>query len=209
MLNLQPSIQDLWEVDPNLSKSLVYLERNFVDPDVFLKELEYEIILKGKAYTQEVIKGGGQVELDENNKNLYIQNLTMCKLYRESKIMIDLIKQELYKVVPADILQILTPPELSLLLSGESTISANEIINTLRTVGFDEKSQIVTWFSEILREFDQIKLSHFMFFATGKPRWLNNILGSSKVAVNSLRQRPITLAYTAMGENQLPLSHSW
>lgn len=198
LLNQQPSLQDLWEIDPGMTKSLVWIQKNDVDQADLGTDLDYELFIDGEKYTQEVVKGGSEVRLTEDNKDVYVHNLVMCKLYRETRLQIETIKQELYKMIPGEALQILTPAELSLLMCGESKINPDEIIVTLRTNGMDKDHSLVKWFCEIIKSYDQTKLSYFMFFATGSPR----------ISVGSLKEKPICLSKTGMPETQLPLSHS-
>jgi len=169
-MNVQPVLNDLEDIDPELMSSLKWMLHN--DVSVLEQPFMYELELIGLRVSQELRKGGFDVIVDETNKTEYIEKLLLVKTYKEVSQQIEKFKEGFYEIIPQDIMEMFSPGELEILISGQSEIDVEDLKNHAKYSNLHKDDPIVKWFWEIVENMDQITLANLLFFITGI---MNNI----------------------------------
>lgn len=79
--------------------------------------------------------------------------------------------QGIYDVIPQHIFECgITTKDLRLLLVGELTIDANDLVNNLTFEGYSREDDQIRWLSSFLRGLNQNQLQAFLEFVTGRRR---------------------------------------
>ena len=74
----------------------------------------------------ELVEGGKDMEVDDNNKFEYVQKKAYYKLYLSIKKQVDAFLKGFYDIIPKELIQIFDSKELELLISGLPTIDSKK-----------------------------------------------------------------------------------
>jgi len=159
-------LNDLEDIDPELISSLKWMLNN--DVTGLEHTFTYEINVLGINYTQLLGEDGTNTTLDELNKNSYIRKLCSTKCLKESEKQIQSFKQGFFEVLNEEAIKLFTPAELGTLISGKREIDFEDLKEHADYEGFTRTHQIVVWFWEIVKNWDQEMLANLLFFITGK-----------------------------------------
>lgn len=158
-------MNDLEDIDPELMHSLTWMLNN--DVTELEQPFEYELNILGSNLTQELVKDGENVVVDEINKESYISNLYITKTQKEVETQIQRFRKGFFEIVPEHLMRMFSPGEIEILISGKSEIDIEDLkkYTTYRDIARD--GLLVTWFWEIIECMDQNLLANLLFFITG------------------------------------------
>jgi ubiquitin-protein ligase E3 B len=119
LLGVENSFIELKNYDSDLYKNLIALKS-------YEGDLENDMGLNftlseeknGKVQTVELIENGRNINVDNNNKLLYIKKIAQYKLYYQFKDQIEAFKRGLFRVIDEEILKLFTSDELRQLITG-------------------------------------------------------------------------------------------
>ena len=153
------------DLDPDLTKNLAWLLDNKVDGlDL---TFTYETYYFDEKITKELIPGGRDIVVTEENKHEFVMRLCETKMINEIKPQIQAFLKGFRSVIPRAKLEQFSPSELEIMISGPQQIDINDMkANTIYSE-ISNDHQLIVWFWEILEEFSQEELSSFLFFLTG------------------------------------------
>jgi E3 ubiquitin-protein ligase HUWE1 len=82
----------------------------------------------GKPQEIELIEGGRQIPVTNENKRDYVQKLAYFKMYKEIQKQVDNFLEGFYEIIPKDLISIFNYKELELLISGLPNFDCKTII---------------------------------------------------------------------------------
>ena len=163
---VQPNLNDLEDIEPELISSWRWMLSNNVDD--LEQPFIYELDIFGTKIVQELVDDGSNVIVNEENKDVYIQEMITSKALIEVSEQIESFKKGFYEIVPKDVIKIFSSSELESLISGQSEIDVNDFKKYLNVSELSgDKIQLVQWFKDILDLMDQSLLANLIFFITG------------------------------------------
>ena len=181
MLGLPLNYHDVEDFDNELYKNLAWCLSNSVEGlgFTFTETIEYF----GKNTEIEIIPGGSNIDVSDENKKEYVQKMAYHKLYGSIKQQVDSFLQGFYDVVPKHLIQIFDNRELELLISGLPNIDSKLLVyflyftpivmdlkeNTIYQ-NYTSETPVVKWLFEVLEEFDNSERAEFIQFVTGSSK---------------------------------------
>ena len=117
--------------------------------------------------TKELIEGGSNVEVDENNKKEFVLRLCEALMTKEIEEQINAFLQGLYAIIPRSFLSMLLPSDLGLIIAGTRTIDFEDMKRHCQYELLSNESDLAKWFWEILSEFNQEQLGSFLSYISG------------------------------------------
>ena len=164
------SYHDMEDYDPVYYNSLKWLlENDFTDQETYLT-YSYNHDNLGEIQTVDLIENGRNIEVTESNKFDYIQKLCSSKLYDTIKQQIDALLKGFYEIIPQKLISIFNHRELELVISGMPTIDIKDWKNNTIYENYNEESNIIKYFWEIIESFDNDERAEFLQFVTGSSK---------------------------------------
>ena len=118
----------------------------------------------------DLIENGRNIDVTEENKFDYVQKLSSSRLYYTIKNQMDAFLKGFYEIIPQKIITIFNYRELELVISGLPTIDIKDWkLNTMYE-NYNESSQIIVNFWEIIESFDNDERTEFLQFVTGSSK---------------------------------------
>jgi E3 ubiquitin-protein ligase NEDD4 len=165
---------DLEQLDKgayNSLKQLVYLDKSGEDLSMLCLDFTATKEVLGQMEEIELVKGGAEMELNNNNFPEYLE---ACFKYR----MLDRVKPQLnelllgfFDVIPEPLLTIFDFQELELLMCGMPEIDIDDWKEHTEYSGeYDHTGgdhEVCEWFWEVVGEFDQEMKARLLQFVTG------------------------------------------
>uniref|UniRef100_A0A3B0NB42 HECT-type E3 ubiquitin transferase n=1 Tax=Theileria annulata TaxID=5874 RepID=A0A3B0NB42_THEAN len=122
----------------------------------------------GSSIQENLIPNGHNTRVTKQNVESFIHQFSNFKCNRMIESQCSAFLQGLSSIIPLEWLQMFSPSELELLISGSSeVIDISDLRkNTIYAGGFDETSATIQWLWEILDEYDNSERSSFLWFVT-------------------------------------------
>ena len=176
-LEVENSFIDLKTYDPDLYKSLVTLKtyEGDVKNDLGLY-FSLTIEKNGKNVTFELIDGGNNIPVTNENRLTYIKKVTDYYLTFQFKEAVENFRNGMSKVINMDILRLYSGEELRQIIYGfdKDVFTVSDMEANSRFTGFNMKDpkeeQCINDFFKILEEFSQKEKEKFLFFCTSLKR---------------------------------------
>ena len=128
----------------------------------------YEVeTLEGRK-TLPLKPNGENIELDDGNKREFVRLLCQKKLTDEIAAQLQAFKKGFNVILPDEALKMLSPSELEHVITGEQVFNVAEWKKTATYSGLTADSSQAIWFWEILESFNNVELSQYLYFVTGK-----------------------------------------
>ena len=201
ILHLKPSLKDLEDFDEQLFNSLNWMLNNDVDSLDMYFEIGFEEF--GVHKTIPLIENGSQIKVTNENKKEFIElNSQFFKKKIEDQV--KAFCDGFDSLIPHEKINYFAPKELDLLICGVTDIDVEDFIeNTVFETPLSQYSPIVKMFFNVIRSWDNEKLSKLLYFMTGSP----------KVPANGFKEfvqiTGFPLKIEAGGdENALPQAHT-
>ena len=176
-LEIENSFTDLKTYDPDLYKSLVTLKtyEGDVKNDLGLY-FSLTIEKNGKNVTFELIDGGNNIPVTNENRLTYIKKVTDYYLTFQFKEAVENFRNGMSKVINMDILRLYSGEELRQIIYGfdKDVFTVTDMEANSKFTGFNMKDpkevQCINDFYKILEEFSQKEKEKFLFFCTSLKR---------------------------------------
>lgn len=169
------SLSDLQFLDQELYSSVLWIKNS---DNVEQLSLDFTVRrdLGGEWSDYELIEGGKDIEVTDENKVEYLDALLKYRMLTGVSSQLAKFLDHLYQVVPEDLFKVFDYQELELVISGVPTIDVNDW-KTHTTVRYAslirpsrrEKANI-DWFWEVLETFTEDQKARLLQFVTGSSR---------------------------------------
>lgn len=157
--------EDMEDLDPELWKNLKWMLDN--DVGDLGTTFTYEVECLGQRIIKDLIPNGHNIYVDNSNKKEYVKKFCELKMKKESELQLEYFLRGFRSAIPISWIQIFSPSELELLISGPQIIDVKEMKKYAIYKGMAKDSDVAKWFWEVLEEFSQEEMSQFMYFLTG------------------------------------------
>lgn len=191
---------DLDDLDSKLSKNLQWLLENDVE-DLGVTFVYEATDFYGNKVFKELKENGDDIEVNNSNKNEYVNKFIEMRTKIEVKAQIEALVKGFTSLIPQQLLKIFKAADLGVIISGVSHINLEEMKKTAIFEGVAKDAEIITWLWEILGEFSQDQLAMFLQFTTGL----------SRLPVDGFASNKVEISLVSMSQDSLPVAHtcSW
>ena len=189
------AINDLADIDAELHKNLEWILSNSVDE--LEQNFTYDIQIFENNFTKELLEDGYDKIMNDGNKKEFVKRICQAKMQGEIEQELSAFLEGFYLILPKQSLDVFSPSELQLLISGAPKVEIEHIKEKVSYSGYKAEDDVMKWLWEILEEFSQKELAAFVFFVTG----------SLRIPVG--QKRHFTFSKHPYGATRLPVSHTW
>ena len=164
---------DIKYIDIELYSSLYQLSKTVIkEPDLNLPFVWNIRDKKTKELIRiELIKNGANIPITEETKFLFLEKVAELITYKNLQNKVDAICRGFDSLIPTEKINIFTIEEFDFLLSGQNEIDLNDWQeNTEYRGGYNEQSDTIKFFWEVLKELPPEQLHTFFTFCTGSAR---------------------------------------
>ena len=141
-----------------------------INSNEFLKEIKFVWNIKeenGEIKEVELIEGGKNINLNNENKNLFIEKVIYYENYVRYEEQIEKMREGFFSLFKEETFKLFNPEEFNFQLSGQKTIDLEDWKkNTIYKGHYNENNQTIKYFWEILSELSQNDLFIFFHFCT-------------------------------------------
>jgi hypothetical protein len=199
ILGRPATLQDLEQMDPLYHRSIVWMLKNDIT-DVIVENFTVTVENFGQMQEIELIPGGSQIQVTNDNKGRYVQAILDWKTSGSVLKQLKAIREGFQTVLPINDIKDFTEDEINLLLNGKQTFSVEELRQATRyTGGYSTTSVTINIFWSVLESFGQEKRGELLQFTTG----------TTKAPLDGFDPCfTITLASSEAGTQALPTSHT-
>ena len=164
------SYHDMEDYDPVYYNSIKWLLENDFTGKETLLTYSYDHDNLGEIKTVDLIENGRNIDVTEGNKFEYVQRLCSSKLYDSIKLQIESLLKGFYDIIPQNLISIFNHRELELVISGMPTIDIKDWKNNTIYENYNEESNVIKFFWEIIESFDNDERAEFLQFVTGSAK---------------------------------------
>ena len=162
-------LNDLKDIDEGYYKSLNMLKG--MGSDIEYAYLDFTTVCEmlGSKQTVELIPGGAETTVTEENLPEYIEACLKYRLMGRCKAQLNELLCGFYDVIPEALLTVFDFQELELLMCGLPEIDVTDWMNHTEYTGefYGPENQVCTWFWEVVNEYDQELKARLLQFVTG------------------------------------------
>ncbi|XP_065565345.1 E3 ubiquitin-protein ligase NEDD4-like [Artemia franciscana] len=203
MLNKQIYLKDIQSSDKQYYDSLKFIKEN--DPSGL--EATFSVDDNSQQYPKQVelIAGGANIPLTNENKDEYIKNLLQWRYVTRCKLQMDAFLEGFSEIIPIENIRDFNEDELEFLLCGIKEINVNDWkVNTEYLGGYSSNHRVILWFWKAV----------LSFTAQQRVKLLQFVTGSSCVPMNGFKElgrgsNERKFKIDKWGdENQLPVAHT-
>ena len=203
ILGIPLSLQDLEQVDPQLYKSLTEVENE--DPTDLYLTFSVQEENFGEMKTYELVEGGEEVEVTEENKKDYIRRIVNWKLTHGIENQLNSLKKGFYSIVPPAAVKGFSAREFEQLLLGTPDLDLDDWKKNTQIYHSDPSSVQFKWFWEIVEDMSDEERISLLQFVTGSSSAPYG--GFANLLANG-RSRKFTLHIWETTPNKLPQAHT-
>nr|XP_010929754.2 LOW QUALITY PROTEIN: E3 ubiquitin-protein ligase UPL2-like [Elaeis guineensis] len=219
ILGVKVTYHDIEAVDPDYYKSLKWILENdksdILDLTFSIDADEEKLILYEKSQVTdcELIPGGRNIRVTEENKKEYVDRIAEHRLTTAIRPQINAFMEGFNELIPQDLISIFNDKELELLISGLPDIDLDDLRANTEYSGYSNASPVSQWFWEVLQGFSKEDKARFLQFVTGTSKVplegfsaLQGISGSQKFQIHKAYGSPHHLpsAHTCFNQLDLP-----
>ena len=198
----QLTCEDMEDIDPEYYKSLKWiLENDVSDLGAFFS---YQADNFGHKEERELIEGGSEIPVTNENKHEYVRLVCNDKMARTISEQIKAFLEGLHDLIPAELLRIFDPKELELLISGLPQIDITDLRANTEYYSYSTDSHAIRMFWEVLLSFDRENKANFLQFVTGTSKVPIDGFGSLQ-GIRGIQRFQI---HKALDNSLLPTSHT-
>jgi E3 ubiquitin-protein ligase NEDD4 len=204
LLGRKFTLADMESVDSDVHRSLTWMLENDIT-DILDLNMTVDDERFGERITYELMPGGADIEVTEENKKEYVDLLCEWRCSRRIADQIKAITTGFYEVIPRDLISVFDERELELLIGGIADVDVDDWQRNTLYRGFSAEDAVIKWFWEFIRSLEPEKKSRLLQFVTG----------TSRVPVNGFRElhgsdgpRKFTIERMAGATEALPIAHT-
>lgn len=123
----------------------------------------------GKMLDLPLLEGGQNKAVTEQNKHEYAEHLSKFVLEGCIQHELDIFTSAFWKILPQKCLEVFTPSELVLLMSGVPEIDVEDWQRNTRYCGLTACDSTVQWFWKLVQDLREEERALLLKFATGSP----------------------------------------
>ncbi|GAA5939817.1 hypothetical protein JCM10213_007801 [Rhodosporidiobolus nylandii] len=166
LLDRPVGLEDMAVVDAEMYRSLSWIAENDIT-DILFHDFTASLETFGSVTVHELIPGGADVPVTEENKKEYIALLCEHRLRGRVEKQLEAFKRGLGEVVPLKELRVFDEKELELLIGGVGEIDVEDWAANTDYRGYTREDQVVQWFWQAVRAMPPASRSRLLQFATG------------------------------------------
>jgi Ubiquitin-protein ligase len=159
------SLNDLEDVDPDLANGLRYILEN--DANDLGLTFTYETKIFEDLVMKELIPGGSEIYVDNENKKDYVKKFCEAKMITEIEAELQAFLKGFRTLLPIGYLSHFSPGELELMIAGVQKLNLDELKANSIYINCNKESELAKWFWELLEELSDEERSNFLFFISG------------------------------------------
>eukprot|EP00850_Spirogloea_muscicola_P012629 SM000082S22871 [mRNA] locus=s82:404008:421363:+ [translate_table: standard] len=173
ILGAKVTYHELEAIDPDYYKNLKWMLENDVTDILdltFSVDADEEKLIfyeKGKVTDHELMPGGRNIKVTEENKAEYVDLLAEHRMTTAIRPQINAFLEGFQELISRDLISIFNDRELELLISGLPEIDVEDLRNNTDYTGYTSASQVVQWFWETVRSFGKEDCARLLQFITG------------------------------------------
>lgn len=189
-------LKDLEDFSPEISKYYnELLNINVTEAAYLTFTVEHDIL--GQKVVTELIPGGNDTYINNQNKRHFVDLATHYFLRDSIKDQLNAFIEGFRLIFPPEFLDIFTPSEVELLISGAPEINLKEMKQyaKYRYMSAEDPLGVILW--EAMEELSQKDLATFFYFVSG----------SMKVGYGGFKERPVSFRKID-NEKLLPVAHT-
>jgi len=170
MLGKEPTHHDMEAIDPDYYKNLkTILEYNLGDLCLDLT-FSVENHSFGRNQIIDLIPNGRNIPVTEENKAKYVSLVCQNRMTTSISSQIKAYLDGFYELVSKDLIQIFTPRELELLISGLPDIDVHDLKKNTDYNGWKATDRQIEWFWNVLFSLTRNQKAAFLQFVTGSSK---------------------------------------
>ncbi|XP_050684420.1 E3 ubiquitin-protein ligase SMURF1 [Leptidea sinapis] len=169
LLSRPITLRDIKDVDPELHRSLSWMLENSI-AGVIDTTFSVECSSFGAVRSVELRPGGAHEAVTDANKREYVRLYVAHRFTRGAERQWLALQRGLADVVPPQLLRPLSARDLQPLLAGKADLDPADWRRHTRLKHVTADAPIVSWFWEIVEEFDGEMRSRLLQFVTGSRR---------------------------------------
>jgi E3 ubiquitin-protein ligase HUWE1 len=170
MLGKEPTHHDMEAIDPDYYKNLkTILEYNLGDLCLDLT-FSVEDHSFGRNQVVDLIPDGRNIPVTEENKAKYVSLVCQNRMTTAISSQIKAYLDGFYELVSKDLIQIFTPRELELLISGLPDIDMHDLKKNTDYNGWKATDRQIEWFWNVLFSLSRNQKAAFLQFVTGSSK---------------------------------------
>lgn len=173
ILGVKVTYHDIEAIDPAYYKNLKWMLENDItdvlDLTFSMDADEEKLILYEKAEVtdSELIPGGRNIKVTEENKHEYVDRVVEHRLTTAIRPQINAFLEGFNELIPRELISIFNDKELELLISGLPDIDLDDLKANTEYSGYSIASPVIQWFWEIVQGFSKEDKARFLQFVTG------------------------------------------
>ncbi|KAJ5939469.1 hypothetical protein N7466_002603 [Penicillium verhagenii] len=169
MLRKKVTLQDMEGVDEDLHRNLAWTLDNDIEGIV---ELTFSVDDEkfGERRTIDLIPGGRDIPVTNENKPQYIELVTEWKIVKRVEEQFNAFMSGFNELIPADLVNVFDERELELLIGGIADIDVEDWKKHTDYRGYQEQDEVIQNFWKIVRTWDAEQKSRLLQFTTGTSR---------------------------------------
>jgi E3 ubiquitin-protein ligase HUWE1 len=127
----------------------------------------YSVELFGQVEERELVQGGKNKLVTEENKQEYVKMYCYQKMAKDIEEQIKAFLSGFHELIPQQLISIFEWKEMELMLCGLPDIDVSDMKENCEYNGYEKESQVVQWLWELLESYDKSKRAAFIQFITG------------------------------------------
>lgn len=204
LLRKKLTIDDMESVDADVHRSLTWMLENDIT-DVLDLTFSVDDERFGEVFSVDLKPNGSEIDVTEENKREYVELVTEWRISKRISEQFEALQKGFHEIIPYDLISVFDERELELLIGGLAEIDVDDWQKNTDYRGYTGQEQIIKWFWEALRSFDNEKRARLLQFATGTsripPNGFKDLQGSDG---------PRRFTIEKLGSiSSLPKSHTW
>lgn len=166
MLGIAPGMSDIESIDPAYYKSLKWTLENPIEGVLDLT-FSAEVEEFGVTRIVELKENGSNIVVTDENKEEYVELITDLRMTKAIAEQTKAFMLGFRELIPLDLVSILNEQELELLICGLPDVNITELKQHTEYRGYQQTSQVVTWFWEVVSSMDNSQRAQLLQFVTG------------------------------------------
>ncbi|KAL4446091.1 hypothetical protein ABPG74_021630 [Tetrahymena malaccensis] len=200
------SIDDFYSYDFKTAQQHQWLLENDIsglELDITFSYISYS---NGTPKVVELKKDGQNIEVNDQNKQEYIQLYCKAKMQDELALQIQYFQKGLFSIIPEDALEALEPDDFILFYQGVQEIDVSYLKKKMKYEGFKSTDKVIEWFWEILEDWDNVQKKKFLSALTEIPGIPVGGYPVRDVSTGNVKQ--LTISYLNGNPDLLPVWHT-
>ncbi|CAI5719815.1 hypothetical protein KXD40_006588 [Peronospora effusa] len=203
ILGVPISFSDLEFLDEDLYKNALWMKQND-KADLLAIDFTVQVITsEGKSKTVELVPGGADRDVTDENKKEYLELLLKHYMFESISEQLGALLMGFYDVMPQFLITVFDYQEFDLLLSGVPELDVNDwhAHSEVRWVKLEKPTpaehRVLKWFWECMAEFTSEERARLLQFATGTSRV--PVQGFKALTSSDGRVRRFTIQFVQRG----------